>query len=54
MTTTATKFDLKKGRDNYFPCMADAGWITGHSYVACGPLLNGLSTFMFEGTPLHP
>jgi len=54
MITTATTFDLQKGRENNFACMADAGWITGHSYIVYGPLLNGLSTFMFEGTPLYP
>ena len=49
MHTTATSFDLKKGRD-VFACVADAGWITGHTYIVYGPLLNGMSTFMFEST----
>eukprot|EP00586_Coscinodiscus_wailesii_P019882 CAMPEP_0172518126 /NCGR_PEP_ID=MMETSP1066-20121228/290627_1 /TAXON_ID=671091 /ORGANISM="Coscinodiscus wailesii, Strain CCMP2513" /LENGTH=654 /DNA_ID=CAMNT_0013300453 /DNA_START=84 /DNA_END=2048 /DNA_ORIENTATION=+ len=53
MYTCATSFDLKHGRD-IFACVADAGWITGHSYIVYGPLLNGLSTFMFESTPLYP
>lgn len=53
MHTTANSFDLKKGRDK-FACVADAGWITGHTYIVYGPLLNGLSTFMFESTPLYP
>jgi acetyl-CoA synthetase len=35
-------------------CAADLGWITGHSYIAYGPLLNGVHTVVFEGTPLHP
>ena len=35
-------------------CAADLGWITGHSYIAYGPLLNGVHTVLFEGTPLHP
>lgn len=51
--TTATTFDLKHGRDT-FACVADAGWITGHSYIVYGPLLNGMSTFMFESTPMYP
>jgi len=53
MVTTAKSFDLKVGRDT-FACVADAGWITGHSYIVYGPLLNGLSTFMFESTPAYP
>jgi len=53
MHTTTTSFDLKKGRD-IFACVADAGWITGHTYIVYGPLLNGLSTFMFESTPMYP
>jgi len=53
MVTCATSFDLKHGRDT-FACVADAGWITGHSYIVYGPLLNGMSTFMFESTPLYP
>ncbi len=35
-------------------CAADLGWITGHSYIAYGPLLNGVHTVLFEGTPMHP
>lgn len=37
-----------------FFCTADVGWITGHSYVVYGPLLNGATTLMFEGTPTWP
>lgn len=33
---------------------ADAGWITGHSYILYGPLLNGITTFIYEGTPDYP
>ena len=50
MHTTATTFDLKKS--DVYACVADAGWITGHTYIVYGPLLNGLSTFMFESTPM--
>lgn len=35
-------------------CTADIGWITGHSYILYGPLLNGATTIIFEGTPSHP
>jgi len=37
-----------------FWCTADVGWITGHSYLLYGPLLNGTTTLMFEGVPTHP
>ena len=39
--------------DVYF-CTADIGWITGHSYIVYGPLLNGAQTLMFEGVPTWP
>ncbi|MDQ2178974.1 acetate--CoA ligase [Marinifilum sp. D714] len=39
--------------DVYF-CSADIGWITGHSYIVYGPLLNGATTVMFEGIPTYP
>jgi acetyl-CoA synthetase len=35
-------------------CTADVGWITGHSYIVYGPLLNGATTVMFEGVPSYP
>ena len=35
-------------------CTADIGWITGHSYIVYGPLLNGATTLMFEGVPSYP
>ena len=35
-------------------CTADIGWITGHSYILYGPLLNGATTVIFEGTPSYP
>ena len=37
-----------------FWCTADIGWVTGHSYLAYGPLLNGATTLMFEGIPTFP
>ena len=45
-------FDYHDG-DVYW-CAADVGWITGHSYVVYGPLLNGATTVMFEGVPNYP
>ena len=45
-------FDYRE--DDVYACVADVGWITGHSYVVYGPLANGATTFMFESTPLHP
>ena len=35
-------------------CAADPGWVTGHSYIVYGPLLNGATSFMFEGGPAYP
>ena len=46
-------FDLKPERDIYW-CTADVGWITGHSYVVYGPLINGATQVMYEGTPDTP
>ncbi|GAA4785189.1 acetate--CoA ligase [Microbacterium gilvum] len=46
-------FDLKPETDVYW-CTADIGWITGHSYVAYGPLANGATQVLYEGTPEHP
>lgn len=37
-----------------FGCVADIGWITGHSYVVYGPLANGGTTVLFESTPIYP
>jgi len=45
-------FDLKK--DDIYWCTADVGWVTGHSYIVYGPLCNGATTLMFEGTPQYP
>ncbi|XP_060610521.2 acetyl-coenzyme A synthetase 2-like, mitochondrial [Anolis sagrei] len=45
-------FDVKQ--DDIFGCVADIGWITGHSYVVYGPLCNGCTTVLFEGTPVYP
>jgi acetyl-CoA synthetase len=46
-------FDLDPAADVYW-CTADVGWITGHSYVVYGPLLNGATSVMYEGAPDYP
>ncbi|MCX6431011.1 MAG: acetate--CoA ligase [Actinobacteria bacterium] len=46
-------FDIKPETDVYW-CTADVGWITGHSYVVYGPLMNGATQVMYEGTPDTP
>ncbi|NLG68715.1 MAG: acetate--CoA ligase [Firmicutes bacterium] len=50
--TTKWVFDLKE-EDTYW-CSADIGWITGHSYIVYGPLSNGATTVMYEGSPDWP
>ncbi|MEM1566169.1 MAG: acetate--CoA ligase [Candidatus Bathyarchaeia archaeon] len=45
-------FDVKE--DDVYWCTADVGWITGHSYVVYGPLISGLTTIMYEGSPDYP
>ncbi|WP_018654098.1 acetate--CoA ligase [Actinomadura flavalba] len=46
-------FDLKRDEDVYW-CSADIGWVTGHSYIVYGPLANGATSVMYEGTPDTP
>ena len=46
-------FDIKPRTDVYW-CTADVGWITGHSYMVYGPLINGATQVMYEGTPDTP
>ena len=46
-------FDIKPKTDVYW-CTADVGWITGHSYMVYGPLINGSTQVMYEGTPDTP
>ena len=50
--TTKYVFDLHPG-DVYW-CSADCGWITGHTYLTYGPLLNGATCVLFGSTPVHP
>ncbi|MEO0441071.1 MAG: acetate--CoA ligase, partial [Pseudomonadota bacterium] len=51
-TTFHYVFDYKPGE--VFWCSADIGWVTGHSYIVYGPLINGASQVMFEGVPNYP
>ena len=46
-------FDLKPDTDVYW-CAADIGWVTGHSYIVYGPLANGATSVLYEGTPDTP
>lgn len=50
--THETVFDYRPGQ--IFWCAADIGWVTGHSYVVYGPLMNGATSVMFEGVPNFP
>ncbi|MBM7114794.1 acetate--CoA ligase [Archangium primigenium] len=50
--TTRWVFDLKE--DDVYWCTADVGWVTGHSYLVYGPLMNGVTTVLFEGALTHP
>jgi len=50
--TFANVFQYKPGE--VFFCTADIGWITGHSYLVYGPLLNGAKSVLFEGIPTYP
>ncbi|KAI9499589.1 acyl-activating enzyme [Zychaea mexicana] len=47
-------FDYHADAGDIHACMADIGWITGHTYIVYGPLLNGATTVLFESTPTYP
>jgi acetyl-CoA synthetase len=51
-TTSKWVFDLRD--DDVFWCTADVGWVTGHSYVAYGPISNGATVVLYEGAPTFP
>ena len=51
-TTHRYVFDIKD--EDVFWCTADIGWVTGHSYIVYGPLANGATSLMYEGTPDYP
>ena len=55
-TWAAATFDWIFGADpaDVFWCTADVGWITGHSYAVYGPLMNGITSVMFDGVPNYP
>ncbi|RYZ38617.1 MAG: acetate--CoA ligase [Myxococcaceae bacterium] len=50
--TTRWVFDLRE--DDIYWCTADVGWVTGHTYVVYGPLMNGVTTVLYEGAPTQP
>ena len=47
-------FNYDASKDEVFGCLADVGWITGHTYIVYGPLCNGGTTVLFESTPVYP
>jgi acetyl-CoA synthetase len=51
-TTLKYVFDIRD--EDRFWCAADPGWVTGHSYIVYGPLLNGATSFLYEGAPTYP
>jgi acetyl-CoA synthetase len=51
-TTHRYVFDIKE--EDVYWCTADIGWVTGHSYIVYGPLANGATSLMYEGTPDFP
>jgi acetyl-CoA synthetase len=51
--TTRHVFDLRPDEDVFW-CSADVGWVTGHSYIVYGPLMNGATSVMYEGAPDYP
>ncbi len=53
-TSTTHKFVFDIKDEDRWWCAADPGWITGHSYIVYGPLINGSTIIMYEGAPNHP
>ncbi len=53
-TYATSKWVLDLKDDDVYWCSADIGWVTGHSYIVYGPLANGATSVMFEGTPDYP
>ena len=51
---TTFKYSFDYQENDIYWCTADIGWITGHSYVTYGPMLNGATSVLFEGTPFYP
>lgn len=53
-TATSFKYVFDINDEDRYWCAADPGWITGHSYIVYAPLLNGSTSFMYEGAPNYP
>jgi len=53
-TYTTCKYIFDMQEEDVYWCTADVGWITGHSYICYGPLLNGATQVMYEGAPNYP
>lgn len=53
-TYTSLKYVFDIHEEDRYWCAADPGWITGHSYIVYGPLLNGATSFLYEGAPNFP
>lgn len=53
-TSVTHRYVFNLHDDDVYFCAADAGWITGHSYIVYGPLCNGTTTVMFESVPTYP
>jgi acetyl-CoA synthetase len=52
--TPRTPSSTCKAETDVYWCTADIGWVTGHSYIVYGPLANGATQVLYEGTPEHP
>ncbi len=53
-TNSTTKFVFDVKPDDIYWCAADIGWVTGHSYIVYGPLMNGITSILYEGAPDFP
>jgi len=53
-TYSTLKYVFDVNDEDRWWCTADPGWITGHSYIVYGPMINGVTSFMFEGGPAYP
>ena len=53
-THASTKYVFDMKEEDVFWCTADVGWVTGHSYITYGPLMNGATLVMYEGSPDYP
>jgi acetyl-CoA synthetase len=53
-TYSSLKYTFDVHEEDRYWCAADPGWITGHSYITYGPLLNGMTEFIYEGAPTYP